>query len=311
MCELNDELTKKERIMFTGLCAFPLTPVTPADFDERGFIRILERITSAGVDSIGVLGSTGSYAYLTRQQRSHIAGIAKSHAGDIPVMVCVGAISADEVLRLADDAQAAGADALLLPPVSYQPLTDDEVFGLFELLAQHTSIPVCVYDNPGTTRFEFSDELHGRIAALHGIKSVKIPAVPLSPDEARVRVQRLKAKLPAGVTVGISGDASAAIGLNAGCQVWYSVCGGLFPRVAKEITDAAARGERERVVQLGERLSPLWALFRRYGGSIRVMAAAAGVLGLTNADCLPRPLRPLSDLEIAEVAAVIRQLDLK
>lgn len=297
--------------MFTGLSAFPLTPVTPAGIDERGFIRLLERITSAGADSIGVLGSTGSYAYLTRPQRRQIAAIAKSHAGNIPLMVCVGSVSADEVLRLADDAQAAGANALLLPPVSYQKLRDDEVFGLFETLTQHASVPVCIYDNPGTTHFEFSDELHGRIAALAGIRSVKIPGVPPSPEDALARVQRLKSKLPAGVTVGISGDASAATGLNAGCEVWYSVCGGLFPQTAKEITDAAARGERERVVQLSERLQPLWDLFRKHGGSIRVMAAAAGVLGLTDADCLPRPLLPLSADDIAEVAAVITRLELR
>ncbi|MEA5101621.1 dihydrodipicolinate synthase family protein [Pantoea sp. S18] len=297
--------------MFTGLSAFPLTPVTPAGFDEHGFIRILERITSAGVDSIGVLGSTGSYAYLTRSQRSHISDIAKSHAGNIPVMICVGAVSTDEVLRLADDAQAAGADALLLPPVSYQTLRDDEVFGVFETLTQYVSVPVCIYDNPGTTHFEFSDELHGRIATLPGIKSVKIPGVPPSPEDALARVKRLKAKLPEGVTVGISGDASAANGLNAGCEVWYSVCGGLFPHVAKEMTDAAARGDRERVVQLSERLQPLWDLFRKHGGSIRVMAAAAGVLGLTEADCLPRPLRPLSADDFADVAAVISRLGLR
>ncbi|WP_380180483.1 dihydrodipicolinate synthase family protein [Kalamiella sp. sgz302252] len=297
--------------MFTGLSAFPLTPVTPAGFDEHGFIRIIERITSACADSIGVLGSTGSYAYLTRPQRSRIAGIAKSHAGNIPVMVCVGSVSTDEVLRLADDAQAAGADALLLPPISYQTLRDDEVFGLFETLMQHVSVPVCIYDNPGTTRFEFSDELHGRIARLPGIRSVKIPGVPSLPDDARARVHKLKATLPEGVTVGISGDASAATGLNAGCEVWYSVCGGLFPHAAKEITDAAARREHERVIQLSERLQPLWSLFRKHGGSIRVMAAAAGALGLTDTDCLPRPLRPLSAGDIAEVAAVIRRLALR
>lgn len=297
--------------MFTGLSAFPLTPVTPAGFDEGGFIQIIERITSAGADSIGVLGSTGSYAYLTRSQRSRIAGIAKSYAGNIPVMVCVGAVSADEVLRLADDAQTAGADALLLPPVSYQMLRDDEVFGLFEVLSQHASVPICIYDNPGTTHFEFSDELHGRIAGLPGIRSVKIPGVPSSPEDALARVQRLKSKLPTGVTIGISGDASAATGLNAGCEVWYSVCGGLFPHAAKEITDAAARGEHDRIIQLSERLQPLWSLFRKHGGSIRVMAAAAGVLGLTDTDCLPRPLRPLSTSDIADIANVIRSLELR
>lgn len=297
--------------MFTGLSAFPLTPITPTGFDERGFIRILDRITAAKADSIGVLGSTGSYAYLTREQRSRVTHIAKEHAGNIPLIVCVGAVSTDEVLRLTDDAQKAGANALLLPALSYQTLKDEEVFGLFKTLTQHTSLPICIYDNPDTTHCDFSDELYERIATLPGIKSVKIPGVPTSQEGALRRVTHLKTKLPAGMTVGVSGDTCAAIGLNAGCEVWYSVCGGLFPLVAKEITTASARGESERVSQLSKRLEPLWALFRKHGGSIRVIATAAGVLGLTSTDCLPRPLLPLSAEDIAEVAAVIDSLELR
>lgn len=113
--------------MFKGLSAFPLTPFTAGSPDEKGFLKILQRLTDAKVDSIGVLGSTGSYAYMTREQRGRIARLAVENAGDIPVMVCVGAVSTNEVLRLADDAQTAGASALLLPPVSYQALHDDEV----------------------------------------------------------------------------------------------------------------------------------------------------------------------------------------
>ncbi|MDU1027706.1 MAG: dihydrodipicolinate synthase family protein, partial [Leclercia adecarboxylata] len=150
--------------MFTGLCAFPLTPVTASGVDEEGFRNILARLTAARVDSLGILGSTGSYAFLTREQRKRIATLANELAGDIPMMVCVGAVSTDTVLRLAEDAQAAGADALLLPAVSYQPLRDDEVFALFETVTRHASVPVCVYDNPGTTHFTFTDELHGRLS---------------------------------------------------------------------------------------------------------------------------------------------------
>jgi dihydrodipicolinate synthase/N-acetylneuraminate lyase len=79
-------------------------------------------------------------------------------------------------------------------------------------------------------------------------------------------------------TIGISGDAYAGLGLNAGCEVWYSVCGGLFPETAKQITEAAAAQDHARVTALTTRLEPLWALFRKHGGSIRVIAAAAGVL---------------------------------
>lgn len=297
--------------MFNGLSAFPLTPFTPdGDIDDAGFQRLLERLVTAGVDSLGVLGSTGSYAYLTREQRKRVAALAKAQAGTIPMMVSIGAVSTRQVLDLADDAQHAGADGLLLPAMSYQTLTEEEVYGLFDTVSRHVSVPVCVYDNPGTTHFTFSDELHGRIAALPRIGSIKIPGVPAEAAAANARVQQLREKIPATVTLGISGDAFAGLGLNAGCEVWYSVCGGLFPQTAKAITDAAARGDKAQVTALTERLAPLWALFRRHGGSLRVMAAAAGGLGLVSPTCLPRPLKPLSAQDCTEIAAVIEALGL-
>ena len=297
--------------MFTGLSAFPITPITASGVDEKGFSHILSRLTEARVDSMGILGSTGSYAYLTREQRRRIAPLAKQHAGEIPVTVCVGAVSTDTILHLSDDAQAAGADALLLPAVSYQSLRDEEVFALFETVTRHVSVPVCIYDNPGTTHFTFTDELHGLLSSLEGIHSVKIPGVPDNPAAAAERVDALRQHLRPGVTIGISGDAYAGLGLNAGCEVWYSVCGGLFPVTAKQITEAAAANDRERVTTLTTRLEPLWALFRKHRGSLRVIAAAAGVLGLTDTDCLPRPLQPLSVGDIADIAGVIRALELK
>lgn len=297
--------------MFTGLSAFPITPITASGVDEKGFSHIISRLTEARVDSMGILGSTGSYAYLTREQRRRIATLAKQHAGEIPVMVCVGAVSTDAILHLSDDAQAAGADALLLPAVSYQSLRDEEVFALFETVTRHVSVPVCIYDNPGTTHFTFTDELHGLLSSLEGIHSVKIPGVPDNPAAVAERVDALRQHLRPGVTIGISGDAYAGLGLNAGCEVWYSVCGGLFPVTAKQITEAAAANDRERVTTLTTRLEPLWALFRKHRGSLRVIAAAAGVLGLTDTDCLPRPLQPLSVGDIADIAGVIRALELK
>lgn len=226
-------------------------------------------------------------------------------------MVCVGAVSTDAILHLADDAQSAGANALLLPAVSYQSLRDEEVFTLFETIIRHVSVPMCIYDNPGTTHFTFKDTLHGRLSSLDGVCSVKIPGVPDSPAAAKERVDALRLHLRSGVTIGISGDAFAGLGLNAGCEVWYSVCGGLFPQTTKQITDAAAANEHERVTALSTRLDPLWSLYRKHGGSIRVIAAAAGILGLTNMDCLPRPLQPLSACDIADLARVITTLDLK
>lgn len=296
--------------MFTGLSAFPLTPVNAAGIDEQSFLKILARLTAAKVDSLGVLGSTGSYAYFSREQRKRVATLAVQHADGIPVMVSIGAISTDEVLRLADDAQQAGVRALLLPAVSYQKLTEEEVFNFFVEVDHHVSVPICVYDNPGTTHTQFSDALYVRIAALSNIASIKIPGVPDEISAATQRVSALRAQLPEHISIGVSGDASAGNGLMAGCEVWYSVCGGLFPNTALALTRAAQAGDFTAVAQQSQRLAPLWALFRQHGGSIRVMAAAATLLGLADENNLPRPLRALSSEDQREVRQVIESLNL-
>ncbi len=296
--------------MFSGLSAFPLTPVNAAGIDEQSFLKILARLTAAKVDSLGVLGSTGSYAYFSREQRKRVATLAVQHADGIPVMVSIGAISTDEVLRLADDAQQAGVSALLLPAVSYQKLTEEEVFNFYAEVDQHVSVPICVYDNPGTTHTQFSDALYARIAALSNIASIKIPGVPDEISAATQRVSALRAQLPEHISIGVSGDASAGNGLMAGCEVWYSVCGGLFPNTALAFTRAAQAGDFTAVAQQSQRLAPLWALFRQHGGSIRVMAAAATLLGLEDENNLPRPLRALSSEDQREVRQVIESLKL-
>jgi 4-hydroxy-tetrahydrodipicolinate synthase len=231
--------------MFSGLSAFPLTPMDEARVDEAALGRLVERLVDACVDSIGVLGSTGSYAYLDRAERARLIRVAVDRADGVPVLAGIGALRSREVLSCAEDAQRAGARALLLAPVSYQRLTSDEVFSLFESVCRNVSVPLCVYDNPVTTHFDFTDELHERIAELPSVHSIKIPPVPLHLPDAQARVAGLRSRIRAGVTIGISGDASAETGLAAGCQLWYSVLGGLLPKTCVSITQAALAGDVE------------------------------------------------------------------
>ena len=137
--------------MFTGLSAFPLTPLADDAIDEPAFIRLIERLAEAKVDSITALGSTGSYAYLSGEERSRVAHLAVEHAGGTPVFIGVGALRTSHVLANAEKAEQAGASGLLLAPMTYQPLTDDDVFELFRTVTANSSLPVIVYDNPGTT----------------------------------------------------------------------------------------------------------------------------------------------------------------
>ena len=293
--------------MFTGLSAFPLTPVVNDALDEDLLAALVARAAAAGADSIGALGSTGSYAYLSREERRRAAVSAVQAAGEVPVIVGIGALRTSDVLRAAEDAQNSGAAGLLLAPVSYQPLTEEEVAGLFEAVSAASSVPICLYDNPTTTRFAFTDEFYARIAVLPRVAAVKIP--PTVVERAAERVRQVRAILPQDVALGVSGDEFSGPALCAGADVWFSVLGGTLPEQALAITRAAQSGDAAAVRTLSGKLQPLWALFGRYG-SLRVVSAVAAQLGLLPVENLPAPLQPLPVSARAEVTAVLAELDL-
>lgn len=297
-------------IKFTGLSAFPLTPLADDRVDERAFARIVSRLATSGVDSITALGSTGSYAYLHADERERVTDLALEHAGDIPVFVGIGALRTSDVIAHANAAERSGAHGLLLAPMTYQPLTHDDVFGLFRAVSDHTSLPVIVYDNPNTTHFGFSLELYARLAELPGIASIKIPGALADYETIHARVRAIREVIPPNVTIGVSGDALAAAGLNAGCDAWYSVIAGTLPEVALRITRAALAGRVDEAARESDRLEPLWRLFAEYGGSLRVVAALAEHLGLAPGHCLPLPIRGLDEAGRARVAQVARELGL-
>lgn len=289
--------------MFNGLCAFPLTPLAGDNVDEAALVRLVGRCVDAGVDSIGVLGSTGIYTYLLREERRRVVEAAVEAAQGTPVVAGVGAMRTRDVLGCVEDAQAAGASGLLLAPVSYQRLTEEEVYGLYREVSSASDLPIAVYDNPATTGFAFTDELHGRIAELPGIVSIKFP--PPAPGQAADRIARLRAAVPGRVSLGISGDWAAAEALTAGCDVWYSVIAGLFPKAARVIVGLAQAGQGDPALEASAALEPVWALFRAYG-SLRVAATMAELLGFVEAPCLPRPLKSLAGEDRARVEEALR-----
>ncbi|MEF9874878.1 MULTISPECIES: dihydrodipicolinate synthase family protein [Micrococcaceae] len=289
----------------TGLSAFPLTPMNDDQLDEPAFIGLVQRLVAAGVDSITVLGSTGSYMYLDRAERERVIGLAVQHATGIPVLAGVGAMRTAHVLAHIDDAKAAGAAGVLLAPVGYQRLDDDEVFALFRAATERSDLPVVVYDNPGTTHFTFSNGLYARIAQLPGIISIKIPGVPADPVDALAHVAAIRAVLPDHVGIGVSGDAFGAAGLIAGCDAWFTAVGGTIPAPMLGITRAVQAGDHQKALAVSEDLRPLWDLMAQCGGSLRVSAAIAEHLGLAAPNCLPLPVQGLNREQRARVALVL------
>lgn len=289
--------------MFTGLSAFPITPASAGGtVDVAAVSRLTERLIVPGISSIGLLGSTGTYAFLARDQRKRaVEAAVASVAGRLPLIVGIGALRTDAVIALAQDAEAAGADGLLLAPVSYTPLNSAEVFEHFHSVSAASSLPICIYNNPGTTHFTFDVDLLARLADLPNVQAVKMPLA--SSGSLADNLAQLRAALPGDFSIGYSGDWGCAEGMLAGADAWYSVIAGTLPEVTAELAAAASAKDAERTKALNDRLAPLWALFQEVG-SLRVVYAMANLMGLT--DCQPpRPVLPVPAEHRKRVEAIL------
>ena len=307
--------------LFHGLSVFP---ITPTDKDGRinsdALCLLLDRIVKAkgdsendtsavsGVNSIGLLGSTGGYAYLTRSERQRAVAVAADFIGGrVPLIVGIGALRTDDVQTLAKNARDAGADALLLAPVSYTPLTEEEVYQHFVAVAGTTDLPISIYNNPGTTHFTFSLDLLKRLSQIETVAAVKMPLPQGQNIEADLAQLRQNTADKDGFAIGYSGDWGCAAGLLAGADTWYSVVGGLFPSQAIKLAKAAQAGDAQEVQRIDQFFQPLWTLFKEFGG-MRVMYAAANILSLSNA--APHlPILPLGAADQERVSKAIKMLD--
>jgi 4-hydroxy-tetrahydrodipicolinate synthase len=292
--------------LFNGLSAFPLTPAD-ADgvVDVAALSTLVDRLAIAGVGSIGVLGSTGGYAYLGHGERKRAAAAAiEAAAGRVPVIVGVGTLRTSWSQDLARDAERAGASGLLLAPMSYIALTEGEVAAHYRAVAGTTALPLCIYNNPGATNFTFSDALIAELAAVPEIAAIKMP--PAADDDFAGELARLRATTPAAFAIGYSGDWCAAASLLAGGDAWYSVIAGLLPEQALRLTRAARAGHVDEAERIDAAFAPLWALFRAHG-SLRLMYAIADRLALRAGDP-PPPLRRVQSAVVADLDLALDRL---
>jgi 4-hydroxy-tetrahydrodipicolinate synthase len=277
-----------ELSVFEGLSAFPVTPSNAdgvVDCDHLG--KLINHLDRDGISSIGVLGSTGGYMYLTTKERDRAVCAAVEAAGTKPVLAGIGALRTNDVIANVRSAEKAGAQGLLLAPVSYLPLKEADVQSLFEDVAKATDLPICFYNNPTTTNFNLKESQLIQLANAGTIAAVKNPPAPQG--KFTEQIVRLRAEVPTNFCLGYSGDSSISGALEAGADAWYSVLAGTLPDAA--IALWKARNDTDKLTALNAELSPLWTLFDAHG-SIRVIYEIVDMVGLGDVK-LPAPLLPL------------------
>ena len=303
------------------LSAFPITPTDENGVvDVEGLRKLLQRLIDAKVPSIGLLGSTGSYPYLSRAERRRAIDLAvetiNGSAHQPELLVGIGALNTREVIELARDAKHAGADAGLLAPVSYQKLSDEEVFILFEMVSNAVDLPLIIYHNQNTTGFTFTPKLVRQLSQLEHVTGVKNPSSRGTAEDAvslHCKWSSTLDLITSGkvnqFTLGYSADVTILESLIAGGHAWFSVVGGIFPKVSMAMVEAVEHRDYNKARKLHASLQPLWDLFNELT-SYRVTYAAVKVLGVCRC-APPLPVLPLGEEDTKRVARVIEELQLE
>jgi 4-hydroxy-tetrahydrodipicolinate synthase len=163
-----------------------VTPFTEggAAVDIDAWKAFLEWQLEVGVPGIIILGTSGEFITLSDDERTQLVETAvKQVDGRVPVLV--GAMNAHtpNAVRYSREAEALGADGLMiLPPYYYTP-TDDEIFGYYRAICDAVSLPIMLYNNPVTSNVDMSTKLVARLTgAFENIRYIK----EASNDVARV-----------------------------------------------------------------------------------------------------------------------------
>jgi 4-hydroxy-tetrahydrodipicolinate synthase len=259
--------------MITGSIVALVTPMrSEGSVDWAALERLLDLHVQAGTAAIGAVGTTGESATLNVAEHCEVITFCVSHcAGRIPVVAGTGANSTWEAIELTEAAAAAGADACLLVTPYYNRPTQRGLYEHFKAINDAVAVPQILYNVPGRTAVDMSNDTVLRLAELDNIVGIK----DATGDLARGvdLIQR------GGDVLAIySGDDPTAMELIlAGGSGNISVTANVAPALMAQLCTLALAGEREQAEQINARLAPLnkalflesnpipvkWALFQR------------------------------------------------
>lgn len=135
---------------FTGSGVALVTPFDDAGVNERALGALVEFHLREGTDALIVCGSTGEAATMSPfEQRRAADVVVEAAAGRVPVIVGCGGSDTSVVAELARQAQAAGADALLLSAPPYNKPTQRGLIAHFRAVIEAADLPAILYNVPG------------------------------------------------------------------------------------------------------------------------------------------------------------------
>jgi dihydrodipicolinate synthase/N-acetylneuraminate lyase len=283
-----------------GVMVAMATPVhADGKLDTGGLERLVSRVVSGGVDGISPLGSTGEGPRFTRAQRAEVTRRVRELAPPgMPVVSGLPLVTPAEGPAELEALAEAGATAALVAPPYYYPLADDAVLRMYETLADHSPIPLVLYNIPVYTKVSIAPAVVGRLAAHPAIAGIKD-----SSRDVDYQAKLIEATEDAEFSVLTGADTLLVVGLTLGAAGIIGASANLVPELTVGVYRAFMAGDLATAKSLQRRLARVTG-FCRVGYPPAGWKAALQIAGV----CGPDPAPPGTRLTADQHARLAEQL---
>jgi 4-hydroxy-tetrahydrodipicolinate synthase len=241
-------------MMLRGSLTALVTPFTrDRSFDEKAFRELVEWQIAEGTSGLVPVGTTGESPTLSHEEhRQVVRACVEVAAGRVPVVAGAGSNNTEEAIGLARHAEEVGADAVLVVTPYYNKPTQRGLYAHFAAIAKATALPIIIYNIPPRSVIDMTPETMGRLAHdFANIRGVK---------DATGKVERVsEQRMTCGKEfIQLSGEDASALGFNAHGGVGaISVTSNVAPRLCAEFQEATLSGDKDKALDLQDRLMPL------------------------------------------------------
>jgi 4-hydroxy-tetrahydrodipicolinate synthase len=274
--------------MLTGSLVAIVTPMQ--DDGQLDFVRFKSLIdfhVAEGTDGIVVVGTTGESPTVdVAEHKELIRRAVEFAAGRIPIVAGTGANSTAEAVALTQSAKSAGAAACLSVVPYYNKPSQEGLYRHYRAIAESADIPLILYNVPGRTVADLSNDTALRLSEIPNIVGIKDATASIE------RATDLLRRAPESFAVYSGDDASALALMLLGGHGVISVTANVAPRSMHEMCAAALAGDLPRAREINNSLLALHQKLFVEANPIPVKWAAAqlGLIGMG----IRLPLTPLA-----------------
>lgn len=287
--------------MIQGSIVAIVTPMhADGSLDLPSLRKLIDWHITEGTDSIVIVGTTGESPTVSVEEHCELVKVAVEHAAKrIPIIAGTGGNSTTEAIELTRYAKSVGADASLQVVPYYNRPTQEGMYQHFRKIAEAVDLPVILYNVPGRTVADMSNETILRLAQVPGIVGIKDATGNIARGTDLIRLS------PKSFAVYSGDDATAMALMFCGAKGNISVTANVAPRAMHELCVAAMSGKVAEAVTINNKLLPLHNKLFVEPNPVPVKWAMAQI-GLIPPG-IRLPLAPLGDACHDAVRAALRE----